>query len=91
MPQIKSSIKRVSVNEKKKTDNRGVKSKLASAVKKFRALLASGDIAKAKELYGETVSIIDSACSKGIIHKNNADNKKAKLALALEKAQKTAQ
>ncbi len=85
MPNIKSAIKRVSVNKTKQENNRVQKSELATYIKKFRALCAS-DAQKAKEEYANIVSVIDSACSKGIIDKNNADRKKARLALLLNKS-----
>ena len=45
--------------------------------------MEAGDKETANKLYPETVSAIDSACSKGLLHKNNAANKKAKLAKRL--------
>ena len=85
MPNIKSAIKRVSVNSKKNEQNRILKSSLATAIKKFKATVST-NVEEAEKLYPDTVSIIDSACSKGIIKKNNADRKKARLALMLNKA-----
>ena len=90
MPNIKSAIKRVSVLERRKEENRALKSKLATAIKKFKATVASGDLEKANGMYAETVSIIDSSCAKGIIAKNNADRKKARLAVMLNKAKENA-
>lgn len=86
MPNIKSAIKRVSVLERRKVENRTLKSELATAIKKFKATVAGGDLEKANAMYAETVAIIDGASSKGIIHKNNADRKKARLAVMLNKA-----
>ena len=83
MPNIKSAKKRVLVTEKKTAENKAVKSALKTQIKKFLAAVAAGDAELANKLYPETVSAIDSAASKGIIHKNNADNKKAKLAKKL--------
>ncbi len=83
MPNIKSAKKRVLVTEKKTAENKAIKSALKTQIKKFLAAVAAGDKALAEQLYPTTVSAIDSAASKGIIHKNNADNKKAKLAKKL--------
>ncbi len=83
MPNIKSAKKRVAVIEKKTTQNKMIKSSVKTAVKKFNAALAAGDAAAAEKLLPETVSVIDSAASKGIIHKNNAANKKSALAKSL--------
>ena len=79
MPNIKSAKKRVLVTKKKTMENKALK----TTIKKFLAAVAAGDKALAEKLYPETVSMIDSAAGKGIIHKNNADNKKAKLAKKL--------
>lgn len=80
MPNIKSAKKRVLVTEKKNSQNKMIKSAVKTAIKKYNAALAAGDVAEAEKLLPETVSIIDSAVSKGIIHKNNAANKKSALA-----------
>ena len=83
MPNIKSAKKRVLVTEKKAQQNKAVKSALKTSIKKFLAAVNAGDKETATALYPETVSAIDSACTKGILHKNNASNKKAKLAKKL--------
>ncbi len=83
MPNIKSAKKRVLVTEKKTMENKAVKSALKTQIKKFLAAVSAGDKAEAERLYPLTVSEIDSAASKGILHKNNAANKKAKLAKKL--------
>ena len=83
MPNIKSAKKRVLVTEKKTMQNKALKSELKTTIKKFVAAVNAGDKEKATALYPETVSAIDSAASKGILHKNNAANKKAKLAKKL--------
>ena len=86
MPNIKSAKKRVAVTEKKNTQNKMIKSAVKTAVKKYNALLAAGDLA-----VPETVSVIDSAVSKGILHKNNAANKKSALAKNLNSAKAAAE
>lgn len=83
MPNIKSAKKRVLVIDKKTQQNKMIKSALKTQIKKFMAAVAAGDKESANALYPETVSAIDSAASKGLIHKNNAANKKAKLAKKL--------
>ena len=83
MPNIKSAKKRVLVIEKKTMQNKAIKSALKTQIKKFLAAVSAGDKETADKLYPETVSAIDSAASKGILHKNNAANKKAKLAKKL--------
>ena len=83
MPNIKSAKKRVLVTEKKTKENKMIKSALKTSIKKFLAAVSASDKETANALYPETVSAIDSAASKGILHKNNAANKKAKLAKKL--------
>lgn len=80
MPNIKSAKKRVLVNEKKNTQSKMIRSEVKTAIKKYNAALAAGDAATAEKLLPVTVSVIDSAVSKGVIHKNNAANKKSALA-----------
>ena len=80
MPNIKSAKKRVLVTEKKNSQNKMIKSAIKTAIKKYNAAIVAGDADTAEKLLPETVSIIDSAVSKGILHKNNAANKKSALA-----------
>ena len=77
MPNIKSAKKRVLVTDKKAAINKAAKSELKTAMKKFDAALASGDKEVVASVYPATVSAVDVAASKNIIHKNNAANKKA--------------
>ena len=81
MPNIKSAKKRVLVTEKKTARNKAIKSEVKSEVKKFLALVQSGDKATAK--FPTTCSVIDSAVSKGVLKKNTAANKKSGLAKKL--------
>ncbi len=83
MPNIKSAKKRVLVIEKKTMQNKALKSAMKTQVKKFLTAVEAGDKELATKLYPETVSVIDGVASKGIIHKNNASNRKAKLAKKL--------
>ena len=83
MPNIKSAKKRVKIAEKKNLRNRIIKSSVKSAIKKFNAAIMANDPAAAETLLSDTFSVIDSAASKGVIHKNNAANKKAALAKTL--------
>lgn len=85
MPNIKSAIKRVKVSEKKNLRNRMVKSGMHTAEKKFSAAL-NADPQTANVQLSATTAAIDKAVSKGIIHKNTANRKKARLAKQLSKA-----
>ncbi len=84
MPNIKSAIKRVKVNEKKNLRNRMIKSATRTAVKKYDVAIAEGNADQT--LLSATASAIDKAASKGVIHKNAANRKKARLAKRLNKA-----
>lgn len=84
MPNIKSAKKRVKVNEAKAMRNKAVKSDLKTALKK--AVVAVETNAADKEaVVKAAVKKVDMACSKGIIHKNNAARKKSALAKSLAK------
>ena len=85
MPNIKSAKKRVKVSEKKNLRNRIVKSGVRTSVKKFEAALAQ-DPATAAAALSVTSAAIDKAASKGVIHKNAANRKKARLAKQLNRA-----
>ena len=86
MPNIKSAMKRVKVSEKKNLRNRIVKSKVKTAVKKFESEVAV-NAANAGAQYSATTSAIDKAVIQGIMHKNAANRKKARLAKKLAAAQ----
>lgn len=85
MPNIKSAKKRVKVTEKKNLRNRIVKTGVRSAVKKFDAAVAA-DPATANVQLSATTSAIDKAVTKGVVSKNAANRKKARLAKQLAKA-----
>ena len=85
MPNIKSAIKRVKVNEKKHLRNRMVKSAMRTTVKKYESAVADGSADAA--LLSQTASAIDKAVAKGVISKNAANRKKARMAKRLAKAE----
>jgi small subunit ribosomal protein S20 len=82
---IKSQEKRNKTNERRRLRNKSVKSSLHTAVRHFRAAVDSGDKEKAGELLVSTSRQLDKAASKGVIHKNQAANRKSALARALNK------
>ena len=83
MANIKSQEKRNRTNERRRLRNKSVKSSLHTAVRGFRAAVEAGDKEKAAELLVSTSRKLDKAVSKGVIHKNQAANRKAGLANAL--------
>ncbi len=85
LPNIKSAEKRVLVGERNNLRNRVVKSGVKTALKKFDAAAATGS-ADAQELFMKAASAVDKAASKGVIHKNAANRKKAQLAKKIAKA-----
>lgn len=85
MPNIKSAKKRVLVNETKAAQNKAAKSALKTQLKKFDAVVAEGDRSEADIVYKATVKAVDQASAKGLLHSNNAANKKSALTLKLNK------
>jgi small subunit ribosomal protein S20 len=77
---IKSQIKRIKQNEKRHQRNKAVKSGLKTAVRKFREAAESGEKDKAVELARSAGRKLDKAVSKGVIHKNQAANRKSAIA-----------
>lgn len=86
MANIKSAKKRINTIRRQTLENKTVKSTINTYIKKYKASVDAGDKETASKLYSETVSLIDSAASKNIIKKENADRKKSRLALYANKA-----
>lgn len=80
MANIKSQIKRNRTNEKARLRNQAVKSALKTEVRKVRAAVAGGDKDAAAEALKSASRSLDKAVSKGVIHKNQAANRKSALA-----------
>ena len=80
MANIKSQIKRNRQNEAAHLRNKSVKSALKTAVRQFREAAAAGDSEKAKELARVAGRKLDKAASAGVIHKNQAANRKSAIA-----------
>jgi small subunit ribosomal protein S20 len=76
---IKSQIKRVKTNEKRRQRNKSVKSSVRTAVRRFREAVEAGENEKAIELQRAAARALDKAASKGVIHKNQAANRKSAL------------
>ena len=77
MANIKSQIKRNKQNLKAAERNKSVKSALKTAIRKFREAAESGDKDAAVELANAANRKLDQAASKGVIHKNQAANRKS--------------
>jgi small subunit ribosomal protein S20 len=77
---IKSQIKRNGTNEAARLRNKSVKSALKTAVRKFREAADAGDVAAAETAARSANRALDKAASKGVIHKNQAANRKSAIA-----------
>ena len=80
MANIKSQIKRNVTNEKRRQRNKAVKSELRTAVRAFRAAAAGDDADATSAALANASRKLDKAASKGVIHKNQAANRKSAMA-----------
>lgn len=80
MANIKSQMKRIGTNEKAHERNKAVKSEVKTAVRATRTAVAAGDKAKAEAALQVATKKLDKAVSKGVLHKNNAANRKSAIA-----------
>ncbi|MBB5153011.1 30S ribosomal protein S20 [Saccharopolyspora phatthalungensis] len=80
MANIKSQMKRIKTNEQNRQRNKAVKSSVKSAIRKFREAADAGEKDKALDLQRAASRALDKAASKGVIHKNQAANKKSAMA-----------
>ena len=80
MANIKSQIKRILTNKKSQDRNRAVKSEVKTAVRATRTAIAAGDKAAATAALVTASTKLDKAASKGVIHKNQAANRKSSIA-----------
>ncbi|HIZ97587.1 MAG TPA: 30S ribosomal protein S20 [Candidatus Janibacter merdipullorum] len=80
MANIKSQIKRVKTNNERTERNRAYKSELRTWIRKVRTAVDAGDAEGAKAALGTASRKLDKAVSKGVIHANQAANKKSALA-----------
>jgi small subunit ribosomal protein S20 len=80
---IKSQLKRIKTNEKARQRNVAVKSALKTAVRRFRTAADAGDAAAATTALQTASKALDKAASKGVIHRNQAANRKSGMAKRL--------
>ena len=88
MANIKSAKKRINTIARRKEENKLVRNSLRTQIKKFKKALLAKDVELCESLLRSTISKIDAAESKGVIHKNNASNKVARLSAAFDKLKK---
>ncbi len=80
MAQHKSAKKRILTNAKKRTRNQAYTSSVRTAVKKVRAAVEKGQAAEVAGLLVAAQSLLHKAASRGLIHRNTASRKVARLA-----------
>jgi small subunit ribosomal protein S20 len=85
---IKSAIKRMKQNEKRRLRNRIFRGRARSFVREARAALTSNDLDAAREEVRKAISALDKAAEKGVIHRNNASRRKSRLMLKLAALEK---
>ena len=83
MANIKSQIKRIKTNEKAHERNKAVKSELRTYVRKFREAVETGNVDEATVAMRTAARKLDKAVAKGVIHKNQAANRKSAIAKRL--------
>ena len=80
MANIKSAKKRILVTEIRAARNKSIRSEVKTAIKKVEAAVAANDKALATTELANATSVIETACTKGVYHKNNAARKVSRLA-----------
>ncbi|WP_278315095.1 30S ribosomal protein S20 [Lolliginicoccus levis] len=85
MANIKSQMKRIGTNERNRLRNQSVRSALRTAIRNFREAVAAGDKNTAEETLRAASRKLDKAATKGVIHRNQAANKKSAMASAFNK------
>lgn len=85
MANSRSAKKRIKTAESRAIRNKSVKTRTKTAVKKLLSVVSGGDRAASGEQLRDTVSVIDKAAAKGVMHKNAAARKKSRLAKKVNK------
>jgi len=79
MANIKSAKKRIDVIDRKTLENKAIKSRIATYIKKYKLAVDNAETENAQKLLSETFSLIDSAVSKGTLKRETANRKKSRL------------
>lgn len=80
MANIKSQIKRIGTNRKATERNKAYKSELRTAIRRVREAVAEGNAEQAQTALAHASKKLDKAVSKGVVHKNQAANRKSAIA-----------
>ena len=86
MPNHKSAEKRNRQAERRNAINTASRSRLRSQIKKIKSALDEGDTSAAKNLLPETISLIDKAARKGVLHQNAAARHKSRLTVRVNES-----
>jgi small subunit ribosomal protein S20 len=86
MPNHKSAEKRMRQSERRRKINRSSRTRVRGQIKNLRTALAAGDASNIGEVLPETISVIDKAVQKGVLHKNAAARHKARLTVRANNA-----
>ncbi|HEX6626211.1 MAG TPA: 30S ribosomal protein S20 [Pyrinomonadaceae bacterium] len=86
MPNHKSAEKRQRQNEKRRVINRNNRGRVRTGIKKLRAALNGGEAGDVQNLLPVTVSLIDKAVQKGVLHRNAAARYKSRLTVRANEA-----
>jgi small subunit ribosomal protein S20 len=78
-----SALKRARQTEKRTAQNRANRSRLRTALRQLRESLAKGDKQAAEQVFRKTVSALDKAIQKGVLHENTASRYKSRLSVRL--------
>ena len=89
MPNHKSAEKRQRQNEKRRIVNRNNRGRVRTGIKKLRAALDGGDAGQVQGLLPATISLIDKAVQKGVLHRNAAARHKSRLTTRANQAAKS--
>lgn len=80
MPNTKAQAKSVRQNEGRRLRNKAVKSQLKTSVRRFNEAAAAGNVDEATTRMRQACRQLDKAASRGVIHKNQAANRKSAIA-----------
>lgn len=83
MPNTRSAEKRMRVTATRTLRNRMIRSRMKTAIRRYHAAVAEGNLETATAMFRQAVSQIDRAAAKGVIHPNQASRRKARLAARL--------
>jgi len=91
VPNIKSAVKRMHIDERNRLYNRHWKSRAKSACKDVLEAVTAGDLALAKERLSIAYSVLDKATIKGVLHRNTVARKKSRLTASVKALDKSAE